>query len=265
MSSAARIFTGYVLVFALTAWGVVYTALDVIKPGMRQSAEETLVDTANLLALLVADDVREGTLEGSDFAARLADYAALAFEADIWGVAKREPNHRVYVTDAQGRVIFDSSGRDLGADYSRWNDVWLTLRGRYGARSTTETPGEEGSSVMYVAAPVTHNGEIIGVLSVGKPNLSMQPFIARAERRVWVAAAMALGAALVLAFALAWWQARPVRALVRYARDVTAGRRAALPAIADRELALLADALETMRAELDGRVVRGPGGLWRRR
>ncbi len=44
--------------------------------------------------------------------------------------------YRVYLTDARGKVVFDSSGQATGQDYSRWNDVWLTLRGQYGARST---------------------------------------------------------------------------------------------------------------------------------
>jgi two-component system sensor histidine kinase CreC len=36
---------------------------------------------------------------------------------------------------------------------------------------------------MYIAAPVM-TGRIIGVLSVGKPNLAMAPVIKRSERRI---------------------------------------------------------------------------------
>ena len=88
------------------------------------------------------------------------------------------------MTDAQGKVVFDSAGNAQGQDYSRWNDVWLTLRGQYGARSTRSDPNDDNSSVMYIAAPVTDNGRIIGVLSVGKPNLAMAPVIKRSERRI---------------------------------------------------------------------------------
>ncbi len=62
------------------------------------------------------------------------------------------------MTDAQGRVVFDSSGLAVGQDYSRWNDVWLTLRGKYGARSTQSNPDDAESTVMYVAAPVDGAG-----------------------------------------------------------------------------------------------------------
>ena len=41
------------------------------------------------------------------------------FDARIYGVLKDEPDLRVYVTDATGRVVFDSTGRDVGPDYTR--------------------------------------------------------------------------------------------------------------------------------------------------
>ncbi|ECM9761983.1 two-component system sensor histidine kinase CreC, partial [Salmonella enterica subsp. enterica serovar Typhimurium] len=90
--------------------------------------------------------------------------------ANIAGINKVRNEYHVYMTDAQGKVVFDSAGNALGQDYSRWNDVWLTLRGQYGARSTRSDPDDDSSSVMYIAAPVMDNGRIIGVLSVGKPN-----------------------------------------------------------------------------------------------
>ena len=252
MSAALRILLGYIPVLAVSGWLILSAAFDVIKPGMRQSAEETLVDTANLLAALVAEDVREGTIAESDLAARIEAYTEAEFNADIWGVAKTGPNHRIYVTDRDGRVIFDSAGRDLGADYSRWNDVWLTLRGNYGARTTAES-GDEDETVMYVAAPIRDGDAIIGVLSVGKPNLSMVPFLERAEQRIWAGAALALVGALVLAGLASWWHTRPIRTLVRYVRGVAAGERVEPPQVHDAELAELATALADMRAELDGK------------
>ena len=44
--------------------------------------------------------------------------------------SKQAFDHRIYITDQRGVVLFDSSGRDVGQDYSRWNDVHLTLRGQ---------------------------------------------------------------------------------------------------------------------------------------
>jgi hypothetical protein len=38
---------------------------------------------------------------------------------------KASLDYRVYITDARGIVVFDSDGRDVGRDYSRWRDVYL--------------------------------------------------------------------------------------------------------------------------------------------
>lgn len=103
-------------------------------------------------------------------------------QADIWGLRKEAVNHRIYVTDASGKVLLDSAGVAVGQDYSRWNDVYLTLRGQYGARSSREDPDDPDSSVMYVAAPIKDAGKIIGVVSVAKPNSSLQPYIDRSQR-----------------------------------------------------------------------------------
>jgi len=90
--------------------------------------------------------------------------------ASIQELQKRTVDLRVYVTDARGIVLYDSdSGRDEGQDYSRWHDVYWTLRGSYGARASRDVPDDPYSSVHYVAAPIRSGGRIVGALSVGKP------------------------------------------------------------------------------------------------
>ena len=63
-------------------------------------------------------------------------------------------------------MLFDSEGKAAGLDYSRWNDVYLTLQGKYGTRSTRSDPADDASAVMHVAAPVRDGERIIGVLTV---------------------------------------------------------------------------------------------------
>src|SRR3546814_12772057 len=98
--------------------------------------EDTLADTANVLAELATDDFLAGHIDDGRFAARVRGLADRDIDARIWGFRKHSSDYRVYATDARGIVVFDSSGRDVGREYSRWNDVYLTLRGEYGARST---------------------------------------------------------------------------------------------------------------------------------
>lgn len=253
LSLTLRLFLVGGLLVAIAGWFALYQALTYIKPAVRQSTEETLVDTANLLAEIVTGDMKAGTLQQGDMARVLAAYAARRPGADIWDIHKDGVTHRVYVTDAAGIVLLDSSGRDVGKDYSRWNDVWLTLRGRYGARSTEAVKGDETSAVMHVAAPVRDGERIIGVVTVAKPNSSVQPFIARAERDMVVLAGGYVLAGLVIGGLMSWWLSRSIRRLTRFADAVTAGERPAVPALPGHELTQLATALDTMRTRLEGK------------
>ena len=253
LSLTLRLFLIGAVLVAIAGWFALYQVLDEIKPAVRQSTEETLVDTANLLAEIVAPDLKAGTLAQGAMPAVLAAYGQRHPRADIWGINKDGVTHRVYVTDASGIVVLDSAGQDIGKDYSRWNDVYLTLRGRYGARSTETTPGDERTTVMHVAAPVLDGGRIIGVVTVAKPNYSAQPFIARAQQRLVVLASLYVLVGLAIGALISWWLGRSIRRLTRFADAVTAGDRPAVPRLPGSELAQLAAALETMRTRLEGK------------
>jgi len=90
---------------------------------------------------------------------------------------------RMTVTDAQGRVLFDSQGVPVGTDHSKWRDVQLTLQGQYGARTSPDVIGNERSSVMYVAAPIRSQDRIVGVVSIGKPVQSFGQFVEAARNK----------------------------------------------------------------------------------
>ncbi|MCC6076326.1 two-component system sensor histidine kinase CreC [Pseudomonas sp. GCM10022188] len=253
MPLGIRIFLVYFLFVGLAGWFVLGTVRDEIRPGVRQSTEETLVDTANLLAELLRDELRAGTLGQGRLPEVLRAYGQRRPQAQIWGVTKSAVNHRIYVTDARGVVLLDSSGQAVGEDYSRWNDVYLTLRGQYGARSTAEDPQDPDSSVMYVAAPIRDGERIIGVVSVAKPNRSLQPYIERSERRLaWLGGGL-LALGLLVGALLSWWLSASLRRLTRYAGAVSAGQRAELPQLRGGELAQLAEAVAKMRTELEGK------------
>nr|WP_288452307.1 two-component system sensor histidine kinase CreC [uncultured Pseudomonas sp.] len=253
MPLGVRIFLAYFLFVGLSGWFVLSTVMDEIRPGVRQSTEETLVDTAHLLAVLLREDVRDGRLAQGQLPELLKAYGQRQPGAQIWGVAKNQVNHRIYVTDANGIVLLDSSGLAVGQDYSRWNDVYLTLRGRYGVRSTREDPNDPDSSVMYVAAPIIDDGRILGVVSVAKPNRTLQPYIERSQRRLgWLGAGL-IGLGLLVGGLLSWWLSGSLRRLTRYAQAVSEGQRAELPQVRGGELGQLAKAVERMRTELEGK------------
>ncbi|HEY4530868.1 MAG TPA: two-component system sensor histidine kinase CreC [Luteimonas sp.] len=252
MRIGLRILLGYFLIVALAALLLGQVFLREVKPGVRQAMEDTLVDTANVLAELATDDFLAGRMDDGAFATRVRALAGRDIGAGIWGFEKRVASYRVTVADERGIVVFDSAGRDVGADHSRWNDVYLTLRGRYGARSTREDPADDASSVMYVAAPIRDGARIAGVLTVSKPNRAMAPFIARSEGVILRWGLVLLGTALVVGLFAAWWLSRQLGGLRRYADAVTAGERA-LPPRSAGEFGDLGRALQTMRERLEDR------------
>lgn len=253
LSLSLRLFLAYAAFVGLAGWVVTREVLEQVKPAVRQSTEETLVDTANLLAELSAEELRSGQLSRGRLPELLARYGARRPGADIWGIEKDRIEGRIYIVDRAGTVLVDSSGRDVGKDYSRWNDVYLTLRGHYGARTTHEVPGDPSTSVMYVAAPVYDGREIIGAVTVAKPNRSVQPVIERARERLGLLGAGLILSGLVVGALLSLWLSRNIRRLTRYALEVSAGRRASVPKLPGSELGQLAEALESMRTQLEGK------------
>lgn len=253
MSLGLRIFLVYVLFVGLTGYFVLNTVMEEIRPGVRQSTEETLVDTANLMAEILRDDFKAGTLSANRWPELLRAYGERQPQATIWGLAKNQVNHRIYVTDARGVVVLDSSGVAVGQDYSRWNDVYLTLRGEYGARSSRSDPDDPGSSVMHVGAPIRDNGKIIGVVTVAKPNSSLQPYVDRTEKRLLIYGAGLIGLGLLFGALLSWWLSRALHRLTGYAQAVSEGRRVEVPHYRGGELEQLATAVEQMRTQLEGK------------
>jgi len=253
LSLSARLLVFYAAFVALAGWFVVRRVLEEVKPAVRQSTEETLVDTANLLAEIAAEDLRLGRLSQSELPRLLARYGERRPRANISGLTKARIEGRIYIVDQRGIVLVDSAGRDLGQDYSRWNDVYLTLRGHYGARSTRDVPDDPMSSVMYVAAPIYDGPAIIGAVTVAKPNRTVQPVIEGAERRLAAFGAGIVVIGLVFGALLSLWLSRSIRRLTGFALAVSAGKRANIPILPGVELRQLAQALESMRTQLEGK------------
>ncbi|MGL4767981.1 MAG: two-component system sensor histidine kinase CreC [Formosimonas sp.] len=253
MKISLRILLGYFLIVAIAAWFVLAIFSQEVKPGVRQSTEDGLIDTAQILAPIAALDMQNHNLANGALAHSFAQLNQKPLHATIINIVKTRIDSRVYVTDAAGMVIFDSTGQDVGKDYSRWNDVYLTLRGQYGARSTRTVAGDDSTSVMHVAAPVLINGQIAGVLTVAKPNQSLMPIIERNEQRVMLAGGILLGIALLIGGFFVWWINGSIGKLEQYAHDVAAGRPVSLPRLKSPELQTLGATLERMRQQLEGK------------
>lgn len=253
MNFFVRFFVGYTLVAALAVLLAMKLFTDQLVPGVRQSVEETLLQTANLLAETAAHAPVGGTQGTADIETIFRAYEKRRFDARIYGVLKNNPNLLIYVTDQNGKVVFDSTGQDTGKDYMNWRDVRLTLAGQYGARTTCTDKSDSNTCVMYVAAPILRDGRIVGVLSVGKPASSFQSFIDLTRAKAWESALWLFALALLLALGFSYWMTRDLRRLVGHANEVAEGKRDRIPIEGRSELRRLAQALEHLRAELDGK------------
>jgi two-component system sensor histidine kinase CreC len=218
-----------------------------------ESAEEPLVDEANLLAAFVARSRHDGVLDAEALERVFADVASRRVDADIYDQHKDRVDVRVYVTDARGILLYDSAKVDrAGADYSQWRDVHQTLQGRYGARIGRTGGDADAPSVLYVAAPILQEGDIVGVLTVAKPTVAVNAFLEAARPRVFGMVAASAGAAILLSLLASLWVRQQVGRLTRYADDVRQGRRVPFPRLAKTELRSMGQAFERMRASLDG-------------
>ncbi len=259
MKISLKIFLGYFALVGLAAWFVLTIFVDEVKPGVRQAMEDTLVDTANVLAALATNDVKNGNIQTGNFAQSLAQYNANGMTADtnianISGVQKQTADYRVYITDAKGIVIYDSANLALGQDYSQWNDVYLTLRGKYGVRSSPIVANAPKSdSIMYIAAPIKSGEKIIGSLTVAKSNRTVLPFIERAQTKIIRWGALLLVLSLIIGSLFTWRFTRKINALRDYANKVAKGEKVVPPTSSNDELTELAKAMQTMRSELDGK------------
>lgn len=255
MSKRRRIFMGLLLIYAVGMAFVLYRVVAELDPRYRESAEESLVETSHILAALVEQDVRDGAINTARLERLFKATYAREFDVHIFSVHKARVELRVYVTDRQGSVVYDSTGQSLGKDFSQWRDVRLTLQGAYGARTTLDLPGEPDSAVMYVAAPVRHagSGEIIGSLTVGKPVQSFGQFVVAARSRTLYAGLLSVLAVLVLGVTVSVWMVRPFGLTADYLRYVKAQSGFHPVRLLRRAWDLLRAAFDEMRDALAGR------------
>ncbi len=208
---------------------------------------------------LVLRDVRLRYVESmrrtlGDTAAYLAAFAAPASPEENWAhKLEALPSHvdvlRVFACDREGRVLFDTAGRDVGQKY-----VWtMTGGGRAASENYTVVNVAEVGNELRVVAPVRSTGELVGWVGVGRPLASVAEGV-RAARWRLMSYAGAIGLVMIVA---GWWiAARLTHSLERltvYARGVRDGRPAAPPKSRAREIAELSQAFEEMRDTLEGR------------
>ncbi|MCH6259215.1 two-component system sensor histidine kinase CreC [Puniceicoccaceae bacterium K14] len=254
LSIRGSILLAYLAIVGGGFYMILDTLMKEIGPRYLESMEESLVDTVNILASAMEYEFQSGNTD----AKAVQDLFERAYQrplnAKIYSLEKREVDLRVYVTDENGVVLYDShTPENIGSNYGKWIDVSRTLRGEYGARATRMIKNGEPLLVLYVAAPIYVDGEVAGVVSVGKPTTYINELIRKAERRVRLYGTGAAFVILVLGVVLSIFLTRPIRRLIAYAQAVRDGENARLPRLFGMEANALGQAFEEMKDALEGK------------
>jgi two-component system sensor histidine kinase CreC len=254
MKLGARIFFCYLALMVVCFYYPVDWIVDTLRTRYLEGVEDPLVDQANILAVMVGKGMESGSFDPETFYKVFEAIKKRRLSARIYDLLKEKVDMQVYITDALGKIIFDSSGRDrLGKDFSRWRDVRFTLDGKYGARTTQVIPDDPYSSVLHVAAPVFVHEQLSGVLTIAKPTTTINSFLRQARPKIIKVSLLAGGAAVILGLLISIWITRPINRLTHYADAIRLGKQMPFPRLDGTEIGDMGKAFKKMQEALEGK------------
>jgi len=254
MRLGTRIFICYMLIFASCFYYPINWILDNLRIRYLEGIEDPLVDQANLLAGIVGHQMENERFDPENLYAAIRGVYSRALAARIYQLVKTRVDMHFYITDASGKLIFNSENMEyIGADFSNWRDVRLTLDGEYGARTSLKDPKIKTSSVLYVAAPILVYGDIAGVLTMAKPTTNINSFLGGAKPQIARLGLFSMLATMLLSLFASIWITRPIKRLTRYADDIRAGKRVEFPKLDSSEIGKMGHAFEKMQEALEGK------------
>jgi two-component system sensor histidine kinase CreC len=254
MKIGIRIFVCYLIIFAACFYYSANWMKDKVRFRYLEGVEDPLVDQANILATMVGMDLEEKQFSTDRLYQVFDDVYRRRLSARIYEFDKTNVDMNIYITDKNGKVIFDAQNRDnIGADFTKWRDVRLTLEGVYGARSTRVSIEDPKSSVLYVGAPIYVRGDIAGVLTVAKPTTNINNFISNFKPEFYKVVSISMLAAIILSLLASWWITLPIKRLTRYANDIGEGKNVNIPKLDATEIGEMGKAFEKMKATLEGK------------
>ncbi len=250
-----KVFIAFFIIASIIAYYLIDKAPDKLSKAIDKTAEEVMIDTANLLAQAVTFDIENNTINLDKFKAIVTNYLQRDLDAKIYEFHKDKASLQIYITDINGIVIYDSTGRYLGQDFSKDNDVFLTLKGKYGARSSAydrdkKNPKPEDKA-FFVAAPIYHKGALFGSLTVVKQTSKLKAFSSAQEEQIQHFALVIFLISLLLGAGVSFLVSRSTNKLVKYTTSLSKGEKVESPKIKQVEFAELSNAIEKLRTELE--------------
>lgn len=256
MSFVLRLFLLFFFITGAVAWFILNKSLDTLETSVRSSTEELMVDSANFIAELVSQNVITGEIQLHQIHNLIPAYLERRINAEIYSVEKTKPDMQVYITDRNGQVLYDSIGQSEGEDFSKWNDVYLTLQGKYGARTSiiddlSDQLETDSKKALYIGAPVYYQEQIVGVVTVYKGIAYLEPSMQDATQQMQRFALFVVSATVLFSMLMTWWLSRSMRKLVNYANLLGSRQEVPAPKLREDEFVKLADAMQRMKIELE--------------
>jgi len=159
---------------------------------------------------------------------------------------------RLTIIARDGRVLGDSRGNPERMENHRTDDrpeVLAALAGRPGGHLR---PSETlGTRFRYVARPIRHDGEVVGVARVATPVLAILESRAVLREGILWGSLVAIAAFALIGLLINWLWYAPLKSITRTSRQIASGdlsQRATVRGAS--ELAELASALNAMRDSL---------------
>ncbi|MGD9157855.1 MAG: two-component system sensor histidine kinase CreC [Desulfobacteraceae bacterium] len=254
MKLGLKIFICYFTIFVVCFFFPINWVVGNLRIRYLEGVEDPLVDQANILAAILGQDLEEGPFDTGKWEKIFNNVKSRKISARIFQFKKMNVDMSIYITDKDGKVIFDSDNTEnIGKNYITWRDVKLTLDGKYGARTTRKDPLDNKSSILYVAAPVVVRKNIEGVLTIAKPTTNINNFIDNAQPRFLKVSLLSVLSAMVLSLLTTLWIIRPINRLKLYAEDIRRGKRVTLPMLDKTEIGDMGFAFEKMKEALEGK------------
>jgi len=259
VSYGLRAFALYIVILGSLGWFLLDHAVERLNDGMRQAAENVMVDSVNIFAAMLEQQLdQDGQLNTSMLASVLKQAKQRVFLATIYQVDKLTMSADLYVTDNNGIIVYDSTGRDTGKDFSRWRDVKLTLAGEYGARTSfvndvSSKTNSDAPKAMIVAAPIRQGSKLIGVVSLATPINSLEQHLVTETQQMENTMLIALTVAIALGFILSLMFSRSISKIANYADKMASGEIVQAPKLLDQRLADLTNSVANLRTQLDGK------------
>lgn len=258
ISYSLRAFAIYFAILGCLIWFTLENAIERLNDGMRQSAESVLVDTSHILAALIESNLNKDSKlpPVTQLEAIFNNLHERKISAQIYQINKQNIDSDVYVTDINGIIIYDSSGKHQGKDFSAWRDVNRTLKGEYGARSSfidQQFTQPDDPKAMIIAAPVLHGGKQIGVISIVSPISNLEKHLSAETRQLQRYGFALFVLALILGYLLSLWFTHSLNQIANYATNMAEGKKVDAPELADRRLADLTESISYLRSQLDGK------------